>query len=115
MHFTFGFATPQNISHLFSGWILGVHKKFRSVVFTGIAAICWALWLSRNDIVFDKCSMKTYMQVLYRGTHWGRFWAQLQRSDEEKTLLMNACNTLESSVRKFMTANGWLSNNRIAV
>jgi hypothetical protein len=27
----------------------------------------WAIWLGRNDIAFDKKSVPSYMQVIYRG------------------------------------------------
>jgi hypothetical protein len=37
----------------------------------GASAICWAIWLSRNDVVFDKSPMKTFMQVIYRETTSG--------------------------------------------
>jgi hypothetical protein len=36
----------------------------------GAAALCWILWTSKNDIVFDNSLIKIYMQVLYRGTYW---------------------------------------------
>jgi hypothetical protein len=32
--------------------------------------------------VFDKCSMKSYMQVIFRGIDWCRQWAMLQRCEE---------------------------------
>jgi hypothetical protein len=28
------------------------------------------IWLSRNDVMFDKAHIKYFMQVLYRVTHW---------------------------------------------
>jgi hypothetical protein len=27
----------------------------------GVAAVCWAIWISRNDINLDKSPMKTYI------------------------------------------------------
>jgi hypothetical protein len=35
--------------------------------------------ISRNDLVFNKILMVTYLQVLFRVTHWLRFWGHLQR------------------------------------
>jgi hypothetical protein len=35
--------------------------------------------LSRNDIIFNKLSISSYMQVIFIGTHWsvhGRFFSQ---------------------------------------
>jgi hypothetical protein len=39
------------------------------LILTGVASLCWALWLSRNDLMFDTCTQKTYMQVIYRATY----------------------------------------------
>jgi hypothetical protein len=38
----------------------------------GVGAICWAIWLSRNDIVFNKQNIFTPMQFIYTGTYWIR-------------------------------------------
>ena len=43
----------------------------------GAAAICWALWSSRNDAVFSQKFPNSYLQVIFRETHWTRYWSQL--------------------------------------
>ena len=60
-------------------------------------------------MVFDKSPTKTYMQVLYRGTHWLRFWAQLQRCDEDKEALQKACQTMEVLVMQIFAMDGGLA------
>jgi hypothetical protein len=30
--------------------------------------------ISRNGLVFNKTVMVTYLQVVFRATHWLRFW-----------------------------------------
>ncbi|KAL5682227.1 hypothetical protein ACJX0J_008612, partial [Zea mays] len=35
----------------------------KQLLLVGASAICWAIWLSRNDVVFDKSPMKTFMQA----------------------------------------------------
>jgi len=75
--------------------------------------VCWAIWLSRNDVVFDKSPTKTYLQVLYRGTHWLRFWAQLQRRDEDKEAVQKACQTIDVLVMQLFANHGWKFCNRI--
>ena len=74
--------------------------------------MCWAIWLSRNDVVFDKSPTKTYLQVLYRGTHWLRFWAQLQRRDEDKDAVQKASQTIEVLVMQLFVNHGWRFSNR---
>jgi hypothetical protein len=68
---------------------------------TGASALCWAIWLTRNDVVFDECQPKTFMQVLFRGTHWLRRWALLQRSNYIKEMMIQTYQSLETSGSNF--------------
>jgi hypothetical protein len=61
----------------------------------GALAFYWAIWLSRNSVVFDKTPIKSFMHVLYRTTHWLRFWSQLENDDQEKKKIGVACQKLE--------------------
>ena len=99
---------------MFDDWLVQFDTKMRAKIIVGAAAIYWAIWLSRNDMVFDKCPMKTYMQVIYGGTFWCRFWAQLQRREEDVSGMKVACLSLETSVLKIFTRFGWSFRNRIA-
>jgi hypothetical protein len=72
---TFNIATPASVAHLFNGWANGLGRQFKKLVLVGSVALCWALWTSRNDMVFNNSPSKTYMQVLYQGTYWLRQWA----------------------------------------
>ena len=74
------------------------------------AALIWAIWLTRNEVIFEKARPKTFLQVLFRGTHWLRQWASLQRQDEHKDMLVQACQHLEVSVLEFFGSRGWLSS-----
>jgi len=33
-----------------------------------VSVVCWATWLSKNDIVFDKVNQQPYLQILFRTT-----------------------------------------------
>ena len=99
--------------HLFGNWLRSVGTKLKRQLLVGASALCWAIWLSKNDVVFDKSPTKTYMQVLYRGTHWLRFWAQLQKCDENKEALQKACQTTEVLVMQIFANHGWRFSNRI--
>ena len=87
--------------------------KLQKKLLIGASAFCWAIWLSRNDVVFDKSPTKTYMQVLYWGTHWLWFWVRQQRRDEDKKKLQKACQTTEILVMQIFANHGWRFNNRI--
>jgi hypothetical protein len=53
---------------MFGTWILNMNARLRNLTLVGIDAIIWAIWLSRNDIAFDKKPIPSYMQIIYRGT-----------------------------------------------
>ena len=59
IYITFVLQRPSNIVHMFGIWLNRMqwaHKKF---VYTGLCALCWAIWLSINDIVFHKSKKRT--------------------------------------------------------
>jgi hypothetical protein len=110
---TFGLGVPTSIMDLYSLWLLNVSARTRSKILVGATAICWAIWLTRNDVVFDKSPIKSYMQVLFRGTYWCRFWALLQKREEDANEMKAACRMLETSVMQIFAQYGWQFSNRI--
>jgi hypothetical protein len=57
IHFVFGLPPPNNIRHKFGGWVYGMNPEERQLFLVGIGAMLWGLWLSCNDIVFNKASI----------------------------------------------------------
>ena len=101
-----------SVSHLLGSWLGGFSLKFRKQMLVGVAALCWALWLNRNDAVFNRKLPKSYFQVFFRGTYWTRFWLQLSK-EEEKDLLENVCRQLEGRVLELFARRGWNFINRL--
>ena len=60
VQFAFDLNPPRSITHLFGNWLRGVGTKLKRQLLVGTSALCWAIWLSRNDVVFDKSPTKTY-------------------------------------------------------
>ena len=54
IQFTFVLNPPRSITHLFGNWLRGVGTKLKRQLLVGASALCWAIWLNRNDVVFDK-------------------------------------------------------------
>jgi hypothetical protein len=52
----FKFQLPSGMTHLFGPW-----TKIRSQVIVGVVAMCRAIWLSRNDTVFNKAITKSFV------------------------------------------------------
>jgi hypothetical protein len=71
------------------------------------------IWLSRNDVIFDKTPIKSFMHVLYGGTHWLCFWSHLENDDEDKEKVTMACQKLETVAMELFAGHGWRCNNRI--
>jgi hypothetical protein len=49
---------------MFGSWNNQAKGKLKRQLLTGALAFCWTIWLSRNDVVFDKSLIKSFMQLL---------------------------------------------------
>ena len=65
------------------------------VIWVGVAAVCWAIWRCRNDIIFNKIKVNSILQVIFRGTYWFRFWAQLQQEEHAKNTFSSLSRLIE--------------------
>ena len=70
VQFTFGFVPPTSVAQFYNDWLLHFDCKSKAQLLRGVSALCQALWLSRNDIVFDNSPMKTYSRYC-SGPHIG--------------------------------------------
>lgn len=114
IHITFGIQPPSSTHDLFGSWLAGFRRAFRNQICVGFSAICWAIWLNRNDMVFNCAKANTFMQVIFRATYWARSWSLLLRDEDARTDLNRACRLLESVVMEVFAKFGWKFSNRIA-
>jgi hypothetical protein len=99
----FGLSPPTGVTDLFLRWSKIGNKIYNSLLLTAAAALCWTIWLTRNEVIFDKCRPKSFLQVLFRGTHWLRQWANLQRHDVLREQLIHVGTYLETSAMHFFS------------
>jgi hypothetical protein len=92
---TFGLGPPNNIKNVFGAWVHNTNSANRQLLFVGIGVMLWAIWLNRNDVVFNKTLISSYMQVIFRGTHWAWTWALFQK-EEKRKVLQTACWLIET-------------------
>jgi len=102
---SFNLKPPTSVHNLFTGWFEGLNRKRKSQILVGASAICWDLWLTWNDVVFDKAIAPSYLQVIFKGMYWTRYWTLLQK--EEDRHFMKAMDVF--------TRHGWRFSNRIAL
>ena len=68
-----GLTPPKSISHMLGHWLLGINNKDRLLIFVEATALIWAIWCTRNDLIFEKTQITSFMQVIFRGAYWLRF------------------------------------------
>jgi len=49
-----GLSKPHSVSNMFGTWLQGIRQDLKYLVLLGAAATCWAMWLCRNAMVFEK-------------------------------------------------------------
>jgi 4-hydroxybenzoate polyprenyltransferase len=78
----------------------------------GMAALCWAIWIFRNDLVFNKSRYIYILQVIFRGVFWIRSWSILS-NEEGRRVLKFGCLKLETVALAFFHGSGWNTFKRI--
>jgi hypothetical protein len=60
IHLTIGLGLP-NIRNIFGTWVLNMNSSNKQLLFVRIGAIFWVIWLSWNDVVFNRAPISSYM------------------------------------------------------
>jgi hypothetical protein len=105
-------SPSKSISHMFGNWLHILDDKMKKITMAGVAALCWAIWRCRNDIIFNKSKYSSFMQATFRGTYCLRFWAQLQHDNTKKDFLRRMSSDIEVIVLQ-MANMGWKHHNRL--
>jgi hypothetical protein len=113
VHITFGIQPPSSFSDLFGAWLDGIPRKLMNRILLEAAALCWAIWLNRNDMIFNNVKSNTFMQVIFRSIYWIRTWSQLHKTEEAREMLKRGCWLLETMIMEVFVKFGWKFTNRI--
>ena len=68
-----------NLNDLFSGWFNVSAGRDRKFLMIGVAAIFWALWKTRNKIMFSMCEPGDSTNIVLYVCHFLTCWAPLQK------------------------------------
>jgi hypothetical protein len=101
----------MDLEHLFGPWLTSFSNKQRNLVLIGMVAFCWALWISRNDLVFQKSQFKSILQVMFRGA-FIRSWFVLSK-EEERIILKEGYRELEAVALEIFHKSRWNALKRI--
>ena len=86
----------------------------RNEVIVCLAAMCWALWSSRNDVVFNRLNTNSFVQVILEGrTRSGTDLSYLKRK-REREASKEGCRLLEVMVMEVFGQMAWRHQRRIA-
>jgi hypothetical protein len=66
---TFGISITLNMKHVLGDWIQRIEEKEKRLLFVGMSGMFWSIWLSQNDIIFNKTPISSFMQVMFRATY----------------------------------------------
>jgi hypothetical protein len=56
----------NSVVHLFNGWVNSAGPQLRKFLLIGASALCWTMWTSINDIVFNSQSKNRYADTFLR-------------------------------------------------
>lgn len=110
VHVAWGLCKPTNIVNLFSGWLNGIPKPYKTLILVGVAALCWSV--CRNAVVFEN-KRSSFLQVLYMTTHWLRIWATLQQPTSREALVADSHFLEQVAKDVFTQAHVWRYSLRI--
>jgi hypothetical protein len=74
--------------------------------------MCWALWLSRNDVVFNRLNTNSFVQVISEGPT--RSDTDLSYLKRKREALKEGCRLLEVMVMEVFRQMAWRHQTRIA-
>ena len=66
----FNLVPPVSMAHMFGNWLNGIPQVLKSQLLVGVSALCWSIWLYRNDVIFDNKNITNHLQVILLSGYW---------------------------------------------
>ena len=64
----------------------------------GLAAICWAIWTTRNNSCFEKKSIRSPTEIVCSTSSFLKYWAGLQAGQNKEELEKGAAALLKTAL-----------------
>jgi two-component response regulator (ARR-B family) len=78
---------------MFGRWLNGVRKDDTQKIWIGVSALCWDIWKTKNDIIFNKQSGTNFLQVIRRAAHSIQQWVFLFPLEKHEDMVIG-CNQM---------------------
>jgi hypothetical protein len=83
-----------SINHIIGTWESNRGPGHKNLLLSGVSALFWSIWFSRNKVAFNHRPIPSIVQVILRGIHWFRFLRLLQK-EESQQQITDVCQALE--------------------
>jgi hypothetical protein len=110
IYLSYNIPPPSNVTNMFGKWLNGVPKTDKQKIRIGFSAICWSIWTSRNDIIFNRNA--NFLQVIRRAAHWIQQWTFLLPLELREDMVTGCNRMLVVAQDSFFQE--WRHLNRIA-
>jgi hypothetical protein len=98
---------------MFRSWLSRVNSKDKNLILVGVAALCWSIWRSRNDIYLNDMKYNSFLQVVFRGGIFVKILG-VAAIWGEKAMFRSVSSALEITTLKLSSRFGWKFNNRLS-
>lgn len=94
VYVAYNLPPSTSIPKLFGNWLVGISKKLKGHIRVGVCALLRAIWIYRNDNIFNRSCYINFLQVTFRPISSICVWSPLQREDAED-LMAFGCKRVE--------------------
>lgn len=71
-----------------------------------MAAVCWAIWKTRNRVTFDAHVMRSPNEIVFLAGSFLNYWAGLQKDGDKEVLKTGAAKIMQATTGMFVPRSG---------
>ena len=98
---------PNSLWQSFA-WLYAFFPGGEKLYMVGIAAICWAIWKTRNKVTFDAYKLRSPCEIIYLAATFLLYWAGLQKEPEREVLKRKALEMMQTAATIYASSSAGL-------